>query len=241
MWRVARRSWPRQPSTISARDAELPRSGNRFDVPDVGVLYFATDVRGCFAETLARFRAHLVRSRAPSRRRGRRPAPCGPRKRPGRVAGVRTKIRVTCPDVHVYFVDVDDRATHTHLLGVLAAELHQLGVENLDVSTIRGPDRRVTRLVSLWAYMPPGRSERGVRRHPLRVTSRTVGVLGCLRRCSRRAGRAATDRAGRPGDALGRQRLWVANLPTPCRARYVRRVAATPRPTHGSAERHGDV
>jgi len=65
---------------------------------------------------------------------------------------LRTKIRVTCPDV--YFVDVDDPATHTHLLGVLAAELHQLGVENLDVSTIRGPDRRVTRLVSLWAYMP---------------------------------------------------------------------------------------
>ncbi len=201
MWRVARRSWPRQPSTISARDAELPRSGNRSTCP---TLVFSTSPPTSEADSPRRSPG----SGPP------RPQPCA--KPPPRTP------------------------TSTLWLGVLAAELHQLGVENLDVSTIRGPDRRVTRLVSLWAYMPRAEVRRGVRRHPLRVTSRTVGVLGCLRRCSRGAGRAAADRAGRPGDALGRQRLWVANLLTPCRAKYVRRAAATPRPTHGSAERHED-
>jgi len=141
MWRVARRSWPRQPSTISARDAELPRSGNRFDVPDVGVLYFATDVRGCSAETLARFRPTSSAAVPQAAAANADQHLMAPGSVPAEWRELRTKIRVTCPDV--YFVDVDDPATHTHLLGVLAAELHQLGVENLDVSTIRGPDRRV--------------------------------------------------------------------------------------------------
>ncbi|MGI8887526.1 MAG: RES domain-containing protein [Nocardioidaceae bacterium] len=42
-------------STISPTDAELPKAGNRFDVPGGGVLYAATTRAGCFVETLARF------------------------------------------------------------------------------------------------------------------------------------------------------------------------------------------
>lgn len=56
MWRVARRAAPFRPSTTSPSDAALARAGNRFDVPGVGVVYLATELEGCFAETLACFR-----------------------------------------------------------------------------------------------------------------------------------------------------------------------------------------
>ena len=41
---------------IELADAALPKAGNRYDVVGGGVLYFATKVQGCYAETLARLR-----------------------------------------------------------------------------------------------------------------------------------------------------------------------------------------
>jgi hypothetical protein len=50
------------------------------------------------------------------------------------------------------FLDVDDLDTHQVLRGELALGLAALGYTDLDTGLIRGPDRRVTRLVASWAY-----------------------------------------------------------------------------------------
>lgn len=51
------------------------------------------------------------------------------------------------------FIDVESVATHQFLRAELAAGLAALGVEDLDVATVRGPDRRVTQMISERAYM----------------------------------------------------------------------------------------
>lgn len=48
--------------------------------------------------------------------------------------------------------DVDDLDRHQVLRGELALGLAALGYGDLDAELIRGPDRRVTRLVANWAY-----------------------------------------------------------------------------------------
>lgn len=72
----------------------------------------------------------------------------------------RTEVRVACPG-DLLFVDVEDPATQTHLRQVLAADLQGLGVEDLDVAAVRGPDRRLTRLVAQWAYQPEPETNAG--------------------------------------------------------------------------------
>ncbi len=161
MWRVARRAGPLRPSAISPSDATLPRAGNRFDVPGIGVVYLATDLEGCFAETLARFRpttSTMVRDAATA------DAADQHLMEPGTVPAEwrerRTAVRVTCPD-DVLFIDVEDPATHTHLARVLADELQRLHINNLDVAAVRGNDRRLTRLIAQWAYQPEGAVNQG--------------------------------------------------------------------------------
>ena len=56
VYRVGRSTGPLEPSRIAAKDALATRAGNRFDVVGGGVIYCGTNVRGCFAETIARFR-----------------------------------------------------------------------------------------------------------------------------------------------------------------------------------------
>ena len=53
---VGRSTGPLEPSYIAAEDALATRAGNRFDVVGGGVIYCGTNVRACFAETVARFR-----------------------------------------------------------------------------------------------------------------------------------------------------------------------------------------
>jgi glutamate mutase epsilon subunit len=56
-------------------------------------------------------------------------------------------VRVAVPQ-SARFVDVEDLKTRQALRSHLAKVLAAYGYRDLDVSTIRGPDRRVTRLVS---------------------------------------------------------------------------------------------
>jgi hypothetical protein len=50
-------------------------------------------------------------------------------------------------------VDIDAAGTHQHLRGELALGLSSLGYQDLDIATVRGPDRRVTQMISQWVYM----------------------------------------------------------------------------------------
>ncbi len=150
LWRVARATNPLQPSWCSPEEESSPSSGNRFDTADFGVLYFGTLKQCCFGETLARFRpdpelARLVANEwndlgwmAPGQ------VPAEWRHRRTLVfANVRTTER---------FLDIESAITREYLRGALALGLSALGATDLDVPTVRGGDRRVTRLISKWAY-----------------------------------------------------------------------------------------
>lgn len=50
------------------------------------------------------------------------------------------------------FVDVEDPAIHEFLTSAMAPQLDALGVSVLDVATVRGPNRAVTRAISTWIY-----------------------------------------------------------------------------------------
>jgi hypothetical protein len=50
------------------------------------------------------------------------------------------------------FLDIEHVDTHSYLRRELALGLASLGYQDLDVSVIRGSDRRVTRLVAEWAF-----------------------------------------------------------------------------------------
>lgn len=149
-FRIARRDAPLALSRISVADAEMPFSGNRYDVSGGGVLYCATDLEGCYAETLARFRpspgiiAALGAHTDGYMNVGGVPADWRLR---------RVKTRVLCQEP-LPFVDVEDPHTLATLGEVLAKDLAALDIEQpLDVSLMRGRNRLVTRLVSRWAYV----------------------------------------------------------------------------------------
>lgn len=147
--RVARREDPLQMSYITAADAETS-TGNRYDVPAGGVLYCATDLVCCYAETLARFRpapsliAKLGQYEAGRMNAGSVPADWRMR---------RVACHVNCRDP-LPFVDVEDPYTLAYLGAVLAKDLAALGVdEPLNVSHVRGGNRLIPRLISRWAYV----------------------------------------------------------------------------------------
>jgi len=150
LWRVGRNPEPLTVAAPKAHDLRGKRAGNRFDIPGVGVLYCASTLEGCFAETLARFRpkldlAELVADEwkaAGHLRPG--SVPAGWRHR-------RTAVEVAV-DPGYRFLDVDHLDTHQVLRGELALGLAALGYNDLDAGLIRGPDRRVTRLVAAWAH-----------------------------------------------------------------------------------------
>ncbi len=152
IWRIGRGNDPlevRRPDPSTLMSA---RTGNRFDSPTgtYGVLYFATDLRACFGETLSRFRPSLAMQAlvaAEWRKLGFMEVGAVPREWRQR----RTAVQVVLED-EWNFVDVEARSTHQYLRRELALGLSALGYQDLDVSTVRGPDRRVTRLISDWAY-----------------------------------------------------------------------------------------
>lgn len=149
-WRVGRISDPLairlpDPATLAS-----PTAGNRFDSPDAsyGVLYFGTSREVCFREILARFRpepslAALVKDEWQQLGW----MEVGSLSREWREA--RGIVRVSPEPMP--FLDLEHPETLEHLRYELSLGLSALGVQDLDVSTVRGPDRRVTRLISDWA------------------------------------------------------------------------------------------
>lgn len=153
LWRVGRSDDPLRPSVIDTGDVGH-QAGNRFDVADLGVCYFATRLEGCFAETLARFRPTAAMLSLLSDD----PEWTGDRfMAPGNVPADwryrRVAVRVVSHRPYA-FVDVEDPQTHEFLTRELASQLAAIGVERLDVPTVRGKDRRVTRLLAQWASQP---------------------------------------------------------------------------------------
>ena len=152
IWRVGRGD---NPLTLRLPDEGTLASstnGNRFDSPEAsyGVLYFASTLEGCFVETLARFRpspevAAIVRDEWQTLHFMEVGAvPWEWRQR-------RTSVKVGV-SATARFLDIEHLDTHQFLRNELALGLAALGQRDLDVSTVRGPDRRVTRLISNWAY-----------------------------------------------------------------------------------------
>lgn len=156
LWRVARGDNPLEAPPAGDRS---PQGGNRFDPLSMayGVLYFGTDLETCFGETLARFRPSLRVLALVQEEWAERDFMPG-----GSVAADwrqrRTAVHVRLPP-GALFLDVDSPVTHQALRKELALGLSAIGVQELDVSTIRGPDRRVTRMISEWAYMASERGE----------------------------------------------------------------------------------
>jgi hypothetical protein len=151
IWRVARGDNPLA-APIGDRGSDSG-GGNRFDpfTLSYGVLYFGRDLEVCFGETLARFRPSLellAVVRDEWAQLGFMAA--------GSVAADwrqrRTAVHVRLPQ-DLLFLDVESPVTHQVLREKLALGLSSIGLADLDVSTVRGPDRRVTRMISEWAYL----------------------------------------------------------------------------------------
>lgn len=148
VWRVARSGSLENFSRIQPQDAPLPNSGNRFDVLGGGVLYAATKIEGCYAETLARFRPSpavlaAIGNEAGYMNPGGVPADWREQRR-------KYLLRAERP---LPFLDVEAPETHTFLTHELAAELAAIGVPTaLDVPRLRDSNRLVTRLIAQWAY-----------------------------------------------------------------------------------------
>jgi hypothetical protein len=150
LWRVARGANPLAPPP----QREVADGGvNRFDplTIDSGVLYFGSDLDTCFGETLARLRpslAVLAVVEEEWRARGFMDA--------GTVAADwrqrRTAVHIRLPE-DALFLDAESPKTHQFLRQELALGLSALGFGDLDVAAVRGPDRRVTRLIADWAYL----------------------------------------------------------------------------------------
>jgi len=148
VWRVGRASAPLRFSEITPDDSLSVHGGNRFDVPGGRVLYAATEPDGAYAETLARFRPT-------ARMRRIRPQSDEHLMAVGSVpADWRERRRMVSFGLHdpLPFLDVDAPETHTYLTRMLPTALEDLGLGNLDVSDLRGRDRRLTRLVALFAF-----------------------------------------------------------------------------------------
>lgn len=152
VWRVGRSPDPFQLRPLSTEDLDQSELGSRFDSPDgsYGVLYFARTLEACFGETLARFRPDLELLALVSdewKEMGFMEPGAVPREWRERRLAVR--VRLITP---LTFIDVEDAGTIELLRRELATELLDLGYKDLDLSTVRGSDRRVTRLVSQWAF-----------------------------------------------------------------------------------------
>lgn len=148
LYRIGRSTSPLYFSQISADDAAQPRGGNRFDVPGGGVMYFASQPEGCYAETLARFRPSpavraAVKNEDPSF------MVCGGVPADWRMQ--RLLVTAKTPTA-LPFLDVEAPETHEHLMTVMADRLVDLNETTLDVAALRGPNRLLTRAVASWAY-----------------------------------------------------------------------------------------
>jgi hypothetical protein len=154
LWRIGRGDAPLAVARPDPVDGTNALAGNRFDsaTGDFGVLYFGSTLEACFGETLARHRpsmAVVATVKEEWERLGFMAV--------GAVAADwrtrRTAVEVSLgADQTIPFLDIEALDTHSFLRPELALGLSSLGYQDLDVALVRGPDRRVTRLVAEWAY-----------------------------------------------------------------------------------------
>jgi hypothetical protein len=157
----------RDPDPLAASkslgSSELPKAGtgNRFDSASggYGVRYFASNLDGCFGETLARFRADPLLSKVIGdewrdlgfMNVGDIPADWRQR---------RTAVRVSFPPGGensrfpngIRLLDIESVDTREALREDLAELLAYYGYPDLDVGLVRGRDRRLTRNISQWVF-----------------------------------------------------------------------------------------
>lgn len=147
VWRVARGNEPLSAGDSVAMDLGDSQAGNRFDswTGRYAVLYFGTSLEVCFGETLNRFRRDPAMAFIEDEwaelgfmNLGSVPADW----RHTRIA-LKAEIGTTGR-----FLDVEDAESREYLAQLTASVLAMWGVKELDVPTIRGGDRRVTRLIS---------------------------------------------------------------------------------------------
>lgn len=131
---------------IDAVDAANVGQGGRFDVVGGGVLYCATTKTGAYKEVLAQFRPSAKTYRIAE---GESLMVQGSMPRSWRDARALAEFSLEDP---LPFVDVESDATLTHLTAAMAEQLEELGVQALDVSVVRGPNRLLTRAIAKWVY-----------------------------------------------------------------------------------------
>ena len=154
LWRVGRSPDPlRFSDPLNPALLESPAAGNRFDSPtgDYRICYFATTLDGCFGETLSRFRpdpglsaiageeGFMALGDVPADWRHRRLA-------------VRVKPMSSDAVPAIRFLDIEAAETRAVLRDALGELLAFHGYSDLDVPTVRGGDRRITRWIGRWAY-----------------------------------------------------------------------------------------
>jgi hypothetical protein len=153
VWRVGRGPDPLQlRDPLGPEELDRPNVGNRFDSPlgTYRVAYFGRTLEACFGETLARFRPNLellALIRDEWKEMGFMEPGAIPREWRERRLAVKVKFRTI-----LKFVDLEAAETIEMLRQSLASEFLVLGHNDIDLSTIRGPDRRVTRWISNWVY-----------------------------------------------------------------------------------------
>lgn len=178
LWRVHRGADPLYLRPPKASSRLHPGAGNRFDSPDgdYGVLYFGSSLTGCFGEVLARLRPSPVLA-ALVADDWREMGVMQPGQVPRDWRERRNASEVSLPD-SLPFLDVDAQATHQFLRTELALGLSSLGYQDLDIGMVRGADRRVTQMISRWAYMQ-GLPEENPRYAGLRYKSRVDDDWEC--------------------------------------------------------------
>jgi hypothetical protein len=164
LWRVGRSPDPLRfgdpldPDLLDSRSA-----GNRFDSPtqDYRVCYFASTLEACFGETLARFRPNPRLSAIAGEEGfmaiGEVPADWRHRRLAVRVMPAPSARLET-----IRFLDVEAAETRAVLRAELGDLLAFYGYADLDVPTVRGGDRRVTRWIGRWAYQSRDEQDRPV-------------------------------------------------------------------------------
>lgn len=148
LWRIATTDNGLRFAEIDPITAAGPR-GNRYDVPGGGVLYASSAVRGCFAETLARYRVDLSSPVAIAAAKDTGFMPPGGVPASWREDRRKFMIGVLDP---LPFVDIEHEHTRSVMERELPLVLARFKLDHLDIPTVRGADRRLTRALAEWAY-----------------------------------------------------------------------------------------
>jgi len=159
VWRVGRAPDPlAPPDPLPPSLLDQPSTGNRFDSPTGAyrALYFATTLDGCFGETLARFRPDpALRALVQDEWTKLGFMDVGDVPADWRQRRIAVHVRFPAEGTFakgVQFLDVESVETREELAAELAPLLAFYGFKDLDVATVRGGDRRITRWIGQWAY-----------------------------------------------------------------------------------------